>query len=192
MSAYQYSVATDFGGQVDGETFERDLRASAAAPRLTFWDRAGDVVSVHGDFDPGDQAVVDAVVAAQVVDPLALHKRALIVLVDDETERRILSGFTFAGKVFSTSSNAQSKWNGVINLDALGLIDYELDPPVINTLDDLEEFTIPDHDTLIAMYGTLSITIRNHLTVGRIAKADILAAADEAEADAIFEAFLHP
>jgi len=123
------------------------------------------------------------------------HKTTLMHTVDTTAETRIHRGpgFEFppdSGLFFSLSANAQTKWNGLVNADLLGMLDYDNDPPAVRTTDDQTEVMITDSATLRGMWGSAMMTIRHHLDACRLAKGAIYDATTKADADTAFDAYM--
>lgn len=93
--------------------------------------------------------------------------------IDDGTARLIAAGFTFQGKQFSLSANAQSKLLGMDQLrDALTY------PIVFNNIDDSDVITLPDANTVHQMALAALATVRAALDSGTALKNQVRAAED--------------
>jgi len=100
--------------------------------------------------------------------------------IDTRTEELIAMGFTFDGKIFSLSSNAQKYWVGL----AVGkdILTY---PLVVNTLDDSGTFSISDSMVALQMYATAMGAVKDHLASGTVLKDLVRAAATRDEVLAV-------
>jgi hypothetical protein len=138
-----------------------------------------------------------AFVAPAADDGLSIEE--MLRAIDDEAERRIHAGPGFeypaaSGQFFSLSANAQAKWNAVMGSAQavlVGIVPAEqIYPFRVRTKDDLIEFTCPDASTAMAMCLTAIGTAQAHLAACRMAKGEVLAAADLAAARAAFDAYM--
>jgi hypothetical protein len=134
-----------------------------------------------------DQAMLDAGYAFAGVDNsgesgLEQTKRAKYLAIDTRTEELIDQGFSFAGKVFSLSSNAQKYWIGM--MVGKDLLTY---PLVVNTLDDSSTLSVTDAVMVLQMYGTAMGTVKAHLASGTALKDLVRAATTIPEVQAIVD-----
>jgi hypothetical protein len=102
--------------------------------------------------------------------------------IDARTQALIASGFTFAGHVFSLSTEAQLNWT------ALYAARDSLTYPLSVTTDDDEEFSAPDAATLAGLCLTALATVKGQVDSGRGLKLAVLAAADASALNAILDA----
>jgi len=112
------------------------------------------------------------------------YKAARYVEIDERTGELILQGFSYGGKVFSLSQNAQ--------INILGLNQTRNDPaltyPIIyNTIDDLDNYSIVSPEELHTMYLTALGTKKAVVDSGSNLKEAIRTAASEAEVEQIID-----
>jgi hypothetical protein len=114
------------------------------------------------------------------LDELKAYKKREI---DNRTEKLIAAGYTYATKVFSLSSNAQT------NLIGLDNVMTELTYPITySTLDDLDSYDVVDATDMHNMYLTALTTKKGHLDSGRTLKESVNAAVDIAAVNAVVDA----
>jgi hypothetical protein len=136
----------------------------------------GDVVTIVTDMT---QAALDAVVAAH---SLAAAKVIKHRAIDVKTSALIAVGFTFAGKTFSLSQNAQSN---LIGLDLTRLDVALVYPITYNTKDDMDTHSLANAVDVHNLYLTALGTYRAHLDSGTALKDQVRAAATVAAVDAV-------
>jgi len=140
-----------------------------------YWKIVGDNIS---EMNQAEKNAVDDLT------PLSEYKHIRYVEIDDKTEELILTGYTFAGKQFSLSANAQTNILALYTTKDHPAISY---PISYNTKDDEEVFNIPDASTLEGMYLTALGTKKAYLDSGTSIKEAIRAAITKAEVDAIID-----
>jgi hypothetical protein len=135
------------------------------------------------------QAVQDALDDAVAThDYLSAYKEKINGSVDGETERRIALGFEYpasSGKMFSLSANAQLNWLG-LELKAV-LLTY---PYTIRTIDEHDAYNIVNEADAHAMVNAAFVAKETMLTLGRIVKTVVEAAASVAAVDAAAASWL--
>lgn len=126
---------------------------------------------------------------AAIDDTLAKVQTALMTLIDQETLNRIVNGpgFEYAGKHFSCSMYAQTKWLGLFTGRAL--ITY---PYLIPTKDNLGYYEITNADTVATMYGLIMDLVASELRDSCEAKQAIWEATTIVEARSAANAYLNP
>ena len=102
--------------------------------------------------------------------------------IDDKTGVLISNGFTYDGKVFSLSVNAQTNILALDNSRNEPEIVY---PITYNTIDDLDSYSVPDAATIHAMYLTALATKKGIIDAGTTLKQSIRDAVDIAAVNAI-------
>ena len=121
-------------------------------------------------------------------------KARLTKAIDETCENRITEdSFEWppaSGNLFSLSHNAQTKWLGMATAAMLNGFDFVNDPPKVRTKDDLVEITLTSANEVYGAYGAAMTVVRTHLNTNRLAKGEVLGAADEAEAMAIYNAYM--
>jgi hypothetical protein len=115
------------------------------------------------------------------VDLLPDIKAVRCEAIDARTQALIASGFTFAGHVFSLSTEAQLNWT------ALYAARDSLTYPLSVTTDDDEEFSAPDAASLAGLCLTALASVKGRVDSGRGLKLAVLAAADAAALNAILD-----
>ena len=144
-------------------------------------------------FDPAlsgaEVTILNGVVTAESGGAeLALVKAAKFSAIDSRTEELILEGFSFAAKVFSLSSNAQSYWNGLANLISNNMLVEPTDFPIIlNTLTDGSTHSLQTITECLQFFGTASGTVKGRLESGTALKTEVRAATTVAEVNAIVD-----
>lgn len=120
-----------------------------------------------------------------LMDNLDLLKQQRRLEIDIRTQELIAGGYSYGGKTLSLSPNAQSYLIGMkAGLDLFTGADF---PIVINTLDDLDAYSIPDATDAATVYGTAMATVKAHLGSGTTLKESIRDAADKTALDAIVD-----
>lgn len=109
-------------------------------------------------------------------------RAACVAKIDVRTSELIDVGFTFDGKQFSLSNNAQMKMMGSHEVRSDPAFVY---PVKWNTIDDLSIHSLVDSDALHAFYLTGVSTVRAHLDSGTELKDQIRATTSVAEIEAI-------
>lgn len=104
--------------------------------------------------------------------------------IDRRTVELIHLGYSFGGKQFPLSANAQT--------NILALQVTKDDPALVypieyNTIDDLESYSIPNAATVHGMYLTALATKKASLDSGTALKDQIRAAVNEAEVNAVID-----
>lgn len=128
------------------------------------------------------------------VTPLSELKDKRYVEIDNRTTELIGGGFTYLGKVFSLSRQAQSNMLGV----RAAIADYRASgslagfeaaffPLKFNTLDDTDSTSLDKMDDFLAFYDTAMGTVRAYLDGGTALKTTIRAAVDKAGVDAVVD-----
>jgi len=97
---------------------------------------------------------------------LAQTKAAKHEAIDSRTEELIGSGFAHAGKAFSTSDHAQSKWHAIFNMNQIGQIAF----PLAISAQDESSYSIADAADLNTMYVTMVGTGKYHHDTGKALK----------------------
>jgi len=111
-------------------------------------------------------------------------KEARYIMIDNRTGELVSQGFSYAGKVFSLSQNAQ------INISALDQTrnDPTLTYPITyNTIDDLDTYSVIDATDMHTMYLTALATKKGHIDGGSNLKAQVRAAIDINSINAIID-----
>lgn len=115
---------------------------------------------------------------------LPVVKEARFADIDRRTEELIRQGFSFAGKVFSLSANAQQTYTGLYAIRAEPLLQY---PVKVNTLDNLDHLLLADAAAIVGFYLTAVGTYRARLDSGTALKDQVRAAADAAAVQAVID-----
>ena len=136
-----------------------------------------------GDFQADDLSgwfVKDTIKALTFAEYKALRFKE----IDEKTGELVLNGFSYAGKVFSLSLNAQ------INIEALNSSrdDAAITYPIeYSTLDDMDNYFVTDATDINAMYLTALGTKKSYVDSGTILKDQIRAATTELEVSQIID-----
>ena len=108
---------------------------------------------------------------------VAEYKKFLKAMIDENTSSSILQGFTFDGKVFSMSFNAQINWSNIVN------VPDELFPLNVSCKDDtIYELSLANKSNF---YLTALGFKNGLLQAGSTARAQVDACTTIAELDAI-------
>lgn len=125
---------------------------------------------------------------------LAALKHERYMEIDGKTTALIASGFSFAGKVFSLSEQAQKNMLGVltavVNAKASGTLpqfEAMFFPLTFNTLDDQSTHDVVTTADFENFYNTAMGTVRAHLDGGTGLKNAVRAAADAAAVNAVVD-----
>lgn len=127
-----------------------------------------------------NQSTLDAVIAAHDPSPLSVYKAAKNAAIDAKTQALIRQGFTFDGRSFSLSVNAQMNWSGLKTFE--GLLSW----PVAITTNDDSEYSLSQAN-LTAFTGTGLGTVSAHYGSGRALKLQVNAATSKTEVDAVVD-----
>jgi len=145
------------------------------------------VFQFESDLTAQQQAILDSVVASHDSTDIKHQKPERIRKIDQRTNQLIDQGFEFppsSGVRFSLSMESQSKLLGMDSLRDDPLFQY---PVVYNSVDDLDELSIPDSATIHSFFLIAVGTYRAHLDSGTALKAQIRAATTQAELDAVVD-----
>lgn len=105
------------------------------------------------------------------LDKLNPLRREVISSIDRQTHNKILQGFEYKGKRFSSSVNAQNKWsNWYISRDFLFY------PFYIFNIDDTYQYKVKNAEELAEMYMAMTNTIKACLDVGQNLKKQVKSA----------------
>jgi hypothetical protein len=96
--------------------------------------------------------------------------------IDAKTEEKIKLGFSYAGKVFSMSANAQTNILALDNTRDDPAMSY---PITYNTIDDLDSYAVINSTDLHNMYLTALATKKSWVDSGTNLKDAVRAAIDE-------------
>lgn len=110
------------------------------------------------------------------------YKREKNLDIDLRSALLIEDGFTYQGKTFSLSTNAQ------INISALNQTRNDLTYPVTyNTIDDTDTYDVVDAADMNAMYMTALATKKAVLDGGTSLKTQVRQATTKEEVDAVID-----
>ena len=141
--------------------------------------RAGSTYIMQENISVNDGTVVDVNV------DLANYKALRYTEIDNKTGELVVQGFEYpasSGNIFSLSQNAQ------INISALNQSRDDVAYPITyNTIDDINEYSVTDVTSMHNMYLTALATKKASIDSGSALKAQIRAAIDRAEVDAIID-----
>lgn len=104
--------------------------------------------------------------------------------IDLRTEEKISLGFSYAGKVFSLSANAQTNILALDNTRNDVAMSY---PIGYSTKDDSEHYDVVDATSLHNMYLTALATKKSWVDSGTVLKDAVRAAVDEQAVQAIID-----
>ena len=129
--------------------------------------KAGDIVS-----DLGGYYLVDNIKALDLQE----YKDLRFKEIDERTEEKIKLGFSYAGKVFSLSANAQTNILALDNTKDDPALSY---PIGYSTIDDSEHYDVVDATDLHNMYLTALATKKAWVDSGTTLKDAVRYAVDE-------------
>lgn len=132
-------------------------------------------------YDHATASLVEVKIGA---DTLEGAKKLKIAEIDSRTDALIAAGFTYAGKVFSTSLASQAKMIGSHQIRDDANLTY---PLRWNTIDDADAYDIANAGDLNGFYLTAVGTLRAHLDSGTALKDQVRAASTIAEVDAVVD-----
>lgn len=113
---------------------------------------------------------------------LPAYKKEKNLDIDLRSALLIEDGFTYQGKVFSLSTNAQ------INISALNQTRNDLTYPVTyNTIDDIDTYDVVDAADMNAMYMTALAAKKAVLDGGTSLKTQVRQATTKEEVDAVID-----
>lgn len=113
---------------------------------------------------------------------LPAYKKEKNLDIDLRSALLIEDGFTYQGKVFSLSTNAQ------INISALNQTRNDLTYPVTyNTIDDIDTYDVVDAADMNAMYMAALATKKAVLDGGTSLKTQVRQATTKEEVDAVID-----
>lgn len=141
--------------------------------------RPGSTYIMKENISVNDGTLVDVNVDLADYKALRYHE------IDNKTGELVAQGFEYpasSGNIFSLSQNAQ------INISALNQSRDELSYPIIyNTIDDVNEYNVIDVTDMHNMYLTALATKKASIDSGSALKAQVRAAVDRAEVDAVID-----
>lgn len=110
-------------------------------------------------------------------------KRLRIETIDAKTQEVINRGFTYDGKQFSLSGNAQSNWNSLVSRLLSGKLTF---PYNVTTIDD-DEYTIQSLQSFNDFIDAAVYVVGYNIAYGRSLKLAIKAATNYAGIDAVVD-----
>lgn len=146
-------VVSDLGGNTDLMELRLAIEV-VVTPSIEYAIADAATATFKFTADP-DQSEKDAVVAVAATHRAGALGRAQLKRAeefDSRTEKLITeSGFSHNGRVFSSSSNAQSKWHAVQIMNLMGQIGF----PLLLSDKDEHSYAVADSAELSLMYATL-------------------------------------
>lgn len=113
---------------------------------------------------------------------LPAARDAKFAAIDGRTSELIAQGFSYGGKVFSLSANAQQTYTGLYAVRNEVLVSY---PVKVNTLDNLDNLLLTDAGAVTGFYLTAVGTYRARLDSGTALKDLVRVAVDLAAVAAV-------
>lgn len=104
--------------------------------------------------------------------------------IDTKTEEKIGLGFSYAGKVFSLSANAQTNILALDNTRDDPALSYPIE---YSTIDDLDNYFVQNSTDLHNMYLTALATKKSWVDSGTTLKDSVRTATTHAEVDTIID-----
>lgn len=145
---------------------------------------AGDVLLASSPFTDtflrvpyGQRLLYDPITQTAVLEDrttLPFIKQAAFDAIDARTDQLIQNGFTYAGKTFSLSTTAQTKWLGLVLAKDAPSMTY---PYTVSALDE-SSYSIADGNEVVTIYGTIIATVSTLVAGGKALKDAVFAAAD--------------
>lgn len=115
---------------------------------------------------------------------LTEQKANKTIAIDARTDVLIAAGFTYSGKQFSLTLTAQAKITGALQVKSDPGMVY---PISLNTIDDLDVYSVPDAADLSSLYLAGFLGMRKHVDSGTALKDAVRAASTQAELDAVVD-----
>lgn len=176
------------GWDIDVPRLAKEIGAAIPKPLKVVADGTTVTIDDGGGFTPGEQTTCDTVVADHIAafDPLPEYKLEKQRAIDARTAELIFQGFTYGGKTLSLSISAQSYWTNLYqarNIMAAG----GLFPLTVNTLDDLDTYSVASVADAEGLYQTAVGTMTSRLASGTALKNQVRAATTKAEVDAVVD-----
>lgn len=166
----------------------REVEAALGFPAgVTTLDGSDVVFQFEAELTAQQKTILDTTVEAHDPADVKHQKPARIKEIDQRTDQLIGQGFEFppgSGVRFSLSMESQSKLLGMDSLRDDPLFAY---PVVYNSIDDMDEFSIPDSATIHSFFLMAVGTYRTHLDSGTALKTQIRAATTQEELDAVVD-----
>jgi hypothetical protein len=135
---------------------------------------------------PLEVTALDSVVSShKAITSIQRYKNKKIAAIDERTGELIRMGFSYGGKIFSLSDNAQRKMIGTHEVKDHPALVY---PVEWNTKDDLDSVLLSNAAELDAFYLTGLGTMRAHIDSGTTLKRDVRSATTLAEVQAVVDA----
>lgn len=178
---YQVPLSAFIDGAVIPETLKQQLIAAGVTNPLASVEVEGDKVDLWFMNSNIDPPVINNVITNHRAS-LEQAKQMKYAVIDAKTDEIIARGFTFNGKVFSTSLDAQARILGMDSLRADPAMTY---PIIFNTIDDDDSISIPDADTVHAFTLTGIGYYRAAIDSGSILKAAVRAGTSIDEVQAV-------
>jgi hypothetical protein len=181
---YQLSDFPD--GSVIPTAFTKQMVGANISPQLVKVEVRDSEVDLWFDrsISLSDALGISAVVTAHH-GSLAVAKQAAFATIDKKTDEIIARGFPFAGKVFSTSIEAQAR---MLGMDMLRTDPNMQFPITWNVMDDTDSLQIADADTAHAFVLTGIGYYRAAIDSGSALKAAVRAATTLAAVEAVTDA----
>jgi hypothetical protein len=196
---YTYSIGTYFPeGNLDTRILHDTIGNSSITGVLIGLHTEGDDLKVEFQdaLSVPDKDLLDGLIEAapNSMGLLIKAKEKRYVEIDERTSELIGEGFTYDGKIFSLSRQAQSNMLGVRAAIAdyrasgtLSAFEAAFFPLKFNTLDDTDSTGLALVDDFLTFYDTAMGTVRAYLDGGTALKAAIRAAVDIAGVDAVVD-----
>ena len=185
MSEHEYTRnEAEFGYDMELSSLSKEVESALPGKPFSVSANDGAAVFVFDDDLTGPEtSTLNAVVAAhQTTVYLARLKAWRKSQIDLRTRELVTSGFSYNGRVFSTSETAQRNWE-VLHSNRAELA-Y---PFQMATTDNDEIYPVAHADELRMMYLTGLSTVMVHYQSGNALKAQIIAAANAAAVAAIVD-----
>lgn len=176
MTSEIFSLQDDFGGTVYISVLNETILSSGISVPCTGVSENipedGDVkIDFDGDLTPSDLSDLQSIVKNHQSMWLAQEKKNIFSEIDKEIQRRVEKGFSYSGKQFSLSTNAQIKWSGL--LASKDLMSYPLTVP---TIDNTAYYSVQDASEVETIWRAATSTVKDHVSAGTVAKQNVLAA----------------
>jgi hypothetical protein len=176
-------------GLITNVNTDAELLALTGYSRNDFvWHTGNNTLYVYEpNFATGDYVALDGGYwVKETIQALSLeeYKDVRYKEIDARTEEKILLGFSYQGKVFSMSANAQTN---ILALDNTRDDPALIYPITYNTLDDLDSYNVVDSTDLHNMYLTALATKKAWVDSGTLLKDSVRDAIDEQAVQAIID-----
>ena len=179
-----YTISTDVTeGVVTAPVLHNEIEDSANVNSFEGIEVDGDSLHVYGASFSNETAL-NALVLAHGEVTLATYKSIKSDAIDTRSEEIISAGYTYAGKQFSLSANAQTNILAMHTIREDPAVTY---PVTFNTIDDDDVYNVANSADMHGMFLTALGTKKAVLDSGTALKDSVRTATDKAGVDAVVD-----